>query len=187
MTVGYNVRKAAQALSLLVREQGDNADHIKTVKIIYLADRRFMELYDLPILNDDFVSMEHGPVPSRTYNFMRGIGNQEALKAWGQYIKPRQGNTVRLAAKVEDSGLSELSRAEIRVLKETVEKYKKYAPFDLVEYVHKNCREWQDVGKTSLPLPYERVFNALGKKNSNALTDRVYEYANMEAATAGSK
>jgi hypothetical protein len=56
------------------REAGGSIDLITAVKMAYLADRRFMELRDLPILNDDRVSMEHGPVDSETYNYIRGEG-----------------------------------------------------------------------------------------------------------------
>jgi uncharacterized phage-associated protein len=183
--MAFNVRKAAQAVALLVQKQGDNADHIKTMKLVYLADRRFLELYDLPILNDDFCSMEHGPVDSETYDYVKGNGKDR--QTWQKYIKARQGNIVRLAHKFGDDDFDELSRAEISVLNEIFERFKDLKPFELVDYVHKNCAEWEDVGKTSKYLPYERVFNALGKKNSNQLTDYVYEIRNLNAAHADAR
>jgi uncharacterized phage-associated protein len=186
VAAGYNVRKAAQVVAFLVREQGDPADRIKTVKLIYLADRRFLELYDLPILNDDFCSMEHGPVDSMTYNLIKGSGAPKARKTWESYVRTRQ-NAMKLAYAFSDEDFDELSPAETTVLKEVVSKFKHLKPFQLVKYVHDNCSEWENVGKTSKYLSYERVFNALGKSNSNELTDRIYEYGNLEEAFAQAK
>ena len=60
--MSFNPRKAAQVIAFLTRERGGKIDFITVVKLAYLSDRRFMEKYDLPILNDELVSMEHGPV-----------------------------------------------------------------------------------------------------------------------------
>jgi uncharacterized phage-associated protein len=188
MIAGYNVRKAAQVVAFLVKQQGGKADLITTVKLAYLSDRRFLELYDLPILNDDFASMEHGPVDSTTYDYIKGQG--QSREAWENYVltdKPK--NLLSLAnADLGDDELDELSRAEMDVLREIHAKFGHYKPFDLVEYIHKHCPEWDDVPKgSSKYLSYERIFTALGRRNSSALTNRVYEYGNMESSLADSK
>lgn len=48
--MSFNVRKAAQVIAFLARERGGSINYITVVKLAYLADRRFLELYDLPIL-----------------------------------------------------------------------------------------------------------------------------------------
>lgn len=58
-------------------------------------------------------------------------------------------------------------------------KFANYKPFDLVDWVHKNCQEWKNPGKTSEYLPYEKVFEALGKENSVELGKRIKELRSL--------
>lgn len=179
--MAFNVRKAAQVVAFFVSAEGGRASVIKTVKLVYLADRRFLERYDLPILGDQLVSMQHGPVNSRTYDFIK---RQECVPdVWAEYISPRDGNNIRLAKEVKPADLNELNRAELKTLKETYDIYRNFDPFGLVDYVHESCAEWEDVGNTSRPLSYERVFSALGKRNSRELEEHVKEHARIADIT----
>jgi uncharacterized phage-associated protein len=173
--MGFNVKKAAQVIAFLARERGGRIDLITVVKLAYLADRQFLDLYDLPILDDDFVSMEHGPVNSTTYNYIKGRCPKDR-NVWERYVHTvDEKNLVELVNSLSDDDFDELSRAEIATLRSVAKKYEGLKPFELVELVHKTCPEWEDVGKTSRPLSYERVFNALGRKNSNDLADHIHE------------
>ena len=71
MPVGYDVRKAAQVVAFLIRQQGGTADMIKTIKLAYLADRQFLDRYGRPILNDDLYCLDHGPIGSTTLNYIQ--------------------------------------------------------------------------------------------------------------------
>jgi len=182
--MAFNVRKAAQVAAFLIQERGGTADIIEVVKLAYLADRRFMELYDLPILYDDFYSMEHGPVDSVTYNYLKGEARNER-HIWNYYLKDREKNTIALTHDLSLDDFDELSNAEIYVLKEISEQFARYRRFELVDYVHKHCPEWEDVGPgTSQYLPYDRVFQALEKENSEGLSERVVELRHLQGALA---
>jgi uncharacterized phage-associated protein len=183
--VAFNVRKAAQVVAFLTRERGGSINYISAVKLAYLADRRFLELYDLPILNDELVSMEHGPVDSQTYDFIKGKGPGHLRRVWERYVQTKKKeNLVVLARNLKDDDFSELSEAEVKTLKHVLKEFERYKddPWALVDWIHKNCKEWENVGRTSKYLPYERVFNAIGKKNANELTDRVFEFKNLQEA-----
>jgi uncharacterized phage-associated protein len=187
ISMTFNVRKAAQVIAFLARERGGSVNYITAVKLAYLADRRFLELYDLPILNDDLVSMEHGPVDSQTYDFIKGKGPKHLRRRWERYVlTKKKENLVELTRKLSDDDFTELSEAEVEVLKETSKEYERFKnPWDLIDWIHKNCTEWENVGKTSKHLPYERVLNAIGKKNANDLTDRIFEFRNLQSAHSG--
>src|ERR1017187_9582937 len=109
---GFQVRKAAQVVAFLVLQQGNEANVMKTVKLAYMADRRFLELYDMPILYDDLSSMEHGPVVSTTYDYIKGKGTAQGRKIWNHYVRDRAENTLRAAKAFTESDLDELSNAE---------------------------------------------------------------------------
>jgi uncharacterized phage-associated protein len=66
--VWYNARKAAQVAAFFAKAQGGKINVLKLVKLIYLADRLALETFEHPILEDKFVSMDHGPVNSITFS-----------------------------------------------------------------------------------------------------------------------
>ena len=102
---------------------------------------------------------------------------------WNSYVRTNNKNEVALTRKLSADDFDELSRAETKVLRDTARDFEHFKnPFDLVNWVHKYCTEWEDVGRTSRPLSYHRIFEALGKKNSSALTDRLYEFKNLQEA-----
>lgn len=180
MTPWFNVRKAAQVAAFFALKERGSINVLKLVKLIYLADRRFMEEYDATILSDRLVSMPHGPVHSMTFNYMSGL---ETSDDWQQFVADREGHNIGLARpgiKVDD--LRELSVAELEILEETWAKFGGYKPFELRDYTHDNCPEWEDPHGSSTPIPYARLFRFLGKGlQSEHLEDQVMTERQLSA------
>jgi hypothetical protein len=66
MQLTYREPKAAQAAALLLQRAGGTMNHMKLIKLLYLADRRALVQWGRPITFDYYVSMPHGPVLSFT-------------------------------------------------------------------------------------------------------------------------
>lgn len=145
-----------------------------------MADRRFLELYDIPILNDEFYCLDNGPVDSLTYDYVKGQGLQRS--EWEEYIKGRQDNVVRLAKPANRLSLDELSIAEEKVLRYITKKFKRLRSFELVDYVHQTCKEWKHPGGGSTCLTYDDVFKALGKDNIPRRVRHIQEMRNYAAS-----
>ena len=56
--------------------------------------------------------------------------------------------------------------------------------FDLVDWIHKNCGEWVDPGKSSTYLPYKNIFEVLKKTNSEARAERITKLRKLKEAIA---
>ena len=149
---------------------------LKLSKLIYLADRSFMERYDCPILRDKFVSMEHGPVNSVTLNLINGLIADPANE-WNEFISNRSTNydvgLIRDNLDVDE--LDELSEAEIEVLSDIADQFKGWNQYRVRDYTHKHCPEWEDPDGSSTPIDHARVFEVLGKAEPQALADAVEE------------
>jgi uncharacterized phage-associated protein len=171
--MGFQIRKAAQVVAFFARERGGALDIIDASKLVYLGEREHMDRFGFTILDDVFYSMEQGPVCSSTYDLMKGRGEPDDRKIWEEYVQPREGHSLRVARKVEDEDLDELSDAELESLYAVSERFSKLKPFELVRWVHENCTEWKDPGKTSAYLPFADVFSALGKKDGKRLERRL--------------
>src|SRR5713101_1329927 len=76
----FNVRKAAQVVAFFAQKQGGSINVLKLVKLIYLANRLAMERFVFPLLNDNLVSMDHGPVNSLTFDYINGYHDRAAWK-----------------------------------------------------------------------------------------------------------
>ncbi len=170
-SAGYNVRKAAQVTAYFAHVQGGSINVLKLVKLIYLADRAFLARYDLPMLFDNLVSMDHGPVNSRTLNYINGGGQDK--EPWSSLISGRANYEVGLTAPVEVDALDELSDAEVEVLEETWAQFGSYYKYDLRDYTHKNCPEWEDPDGSSNPIPYERLLKFLGKEKAREISEQI--------------
>jgi uncharacterized phage-associated protein len=184
MPVGFNVRKAAQAIAFLVCEQGGKADMIKTVKLAYLSDRRFLELYDRPILNDDFYCLDHGPIDSATVDLIKGKGEACDRQIWNEYLTSVDPKTHVIRTTTSNIYFSELSEAEEGVLKETSDRFTALGPFALVDYIHAHCREWSNPRGTSTFLSYADVFKALGKDHPEKRLEHVEKVRRLLQATS---
>src|SRR5690348_2087883 len=93
--VWYNARKAAQVAAFFAKAQGGKINVLKLVKLIYLADRLALETFEYPILEDKFVSMDHGPVNSITLNYVNGMSDDR--DEWAEFISDRTGHLIALS------------------------------------------------------------------------------------------
>jgi uncharacterized phage-associated protein len=170
---GYNVRKAAQVIAFFAKKAGGQINVLIATKLAYLADREFLALYDLPILFDNFVSMPHGPVPSMTLSYVNGEVFAEKAK-WEEFVSARADHNIGLATPDLDfSDLDELSDAEIHVLDTIWDQFGGMGKYDLRNYTHKHCPEWEDPAGSSERIPYERVLKYLNKERSAEIAQEI--------------
>jgi uncharacterized phage-associated protein len=182
MVPWFNVRKAAQVAAFFTLKDRGEIYVLKLVKLMYMADRKFMDLYDVPILNDQLVSMPHGPVNSISYDYVSGT---EEAPQWEDFLLDRADHKVGLARpEINEGSLDELSRAELRVLQQVWNDLGHMDRFQIRDYTHANCPEWEDPNGSSNPIPYRRVFNFLGKANSAELEDRILSERQVAASFA---
>ena len=173
MPAWFNPRKAAQVAAYFALAQGGTVNVLKLVKLLYLADRRFMEKYDSPILNDRLVSMPHGPVNSITLSYLDGC-LEDGKSLWDEFISDRANHDIGLTNEaMSHDDLDEISQAEMDVLAEIWGEFGSMTPYQIRDYTHENCLEWEDPKGSSNPIPYARVFKFLGKKDGEALAGRV--------------
>jgi uncharacterized phage-associated protein len=162
---GFNIRKAAQVAAFFAKNSGGSINVLKLVKLMYLADREFMKRFDLPMLWDRLVSMPHGPVNSETYSFIDGQFTD--AENWDAFISDRNNHNVGLAnPATKDEDLDELSEADFEVLAATWATFGYMEPWQIRNYTHDHCPEWEDPDGSSNPIPYERVLKFLGKARS---------------------
>ena len=181
MAPWFNVRKAAEVAAFFAMRSGGQINVLKLVKLIYLSDRAYMEKYDVPILKDRLVSIDHGPVNSLTYNLINGTTEDAS---WEDLISDRADHMVGLKHNVTVDDLSALSDAELEVLEKIWADFGHMGKYQIRDYTHENCPEWDDPEGSSVPIRYSHVFKFLGKERSAELEDRVLSERQVAAKLA---
>ena len=161
---------------------------MEMVKLIYLSDREALDRFGFPITWDQPVAMQHGPVPTETYNCIKGERGQCGTD-WPQLVSPKSGpqnRDLRLVRNIEIDELDELSEAEVEILEAIWGRFGHMTAAQLRDWTHDNCPEWVDPGRTSVAIRYEDIFKALGKKRSeiSALVSHINEQLAINACHA---
>lgn len=161
----FNEKKAAQVAAFFVFSSGGTINVLKLAKLMYLAERKSYEVFGEPIIGDNLVSMPHGPVLSMSLNCSNGGGNDDI---WGALIAGREGYKLGLASGVQIKDplkdLDFLSRADVRILTTIWDSFGRMNQFQLRDYTHENCPEWEDPNGSSQTIPPERLLKDLGFK-----------------------
>ncbi|SLN28460.1 hypothetical protein PSJ8397_01201 [Pseudooctadecabacter jejudonensis] len=157
---------------------------LKAIKLVYLADRESISRYGFPIQSETRVSMEHGPVNSTTYNYLKGEVRDHEKAPWLEFLESVENNRVSLSRRdLSISDLDELSEADLTALEAIWDEFGSYQTWDLVDWTHdpKNLPEWEDPGKSSKVIPLRRIMQNVGVTNPQAHVDRLQDEKRMNA------
>ena len=166
----FNEQKVAQMAAYFLNQMTTKRLYlIKLMKLLYLADREAMKKYGFPISGDHMVSMNHGPVLSRTYELMNGATKPNP-KGWEGWVSDRENHRLALRKDIDASrsNLDKLSDAEIEVLDSVWNEFGHMLKWDLVDYTHDNCPEWSNPHDSSTPINYKDILKAVGKTDDEA-------------------
>ena len=136
---------------------------MRFIKLMYLSDRKAMELYGFPISGDHYFSMNKGPVLSQTYSLVKD-GSENEYSPWESWISDVADHKVemwRTFSSVDELG--ELSPAEIESMDIIFGQYGGWDAFRLCDETHRICGEWRDLHGLSIQISLKDIFIALGK------------------------
>ncbi len=170
----FSQERVSQMAAFFLHLGGGKMAYIKILKLLYLADREAMGKWGESISGDEFVSMPYGPVLSQTYALIRDSGTSSEF-GWDYWIQDDANYEISLKNKfTHNDELDELSEVELNILQAIFSKFGKMEKFELVDYTHYSCKEWEDPFGSSFPISPESIFRALGKKESEiqALTQQ---------------
>lgn len=177
-----NITKIIQMTAYLLKLNGGRLNYTKLLKLLYLSDRKSLQLYNYTISKDNYISMKYGPVLSRVYDSIKyaskDCGNGE-YEEWNKYFQ-KDGYDLILRVKNDGSYYADdiliddelyLSDANIEILEEIDKQYKTFDYRKLIEILHDKRKypevKWQHAERfnTSLPINLLDILRALGKND----------------------
>jgi len=165
----FKHRKVAQIAAVFAKNEGGAINLLKLIKLMYLADRQSFARYGLPISFDRYVSMNHGPVLSRTYDLINGDIEGQGGANWSEWIGDRESHLVDVRKEFSRQDLDELSDADLNVIEDVWKNFGSLNQWQLRDYTHQHCSEWENPHDSSIPISYKRVFEALGSDSESAI------------------
>jgi uncharacterized phage-associated protein len=159
MDTAFNERKTTQAAAYLLKLWDGKRDYLSVIKLLYLIDREALLTWGRPVTFDQYVSMDKGPVLSRTYDLISSGPFPGEDVYWSEHISEPKHYTIELK---KEAGNDELSEAEITLIEETFRKYGSLDKWKLVELSHE-LPEWENPQGSALPIRYKDIFQAGGK------------------------
>jgi len=88
--------ETAKAAMLYISRKQEKADLLRLFKILYFAERNHLAKWGDLIVNDTYIAMKNGPVPSILYDLFKGIR--------GDGFQDKRYEVFYNAFKVEDNG-----------------------------------------------------------------------------------
>jgi len=182
----FDSRRAAEAASRFTELAGGTIDIVRLMKMLYLAERRSLEMYRHPMFGDRYVSMKHGPVVSHSYNLLKPNPEDktdersEDVDLWATHFV-RDGFMVKLQQRLAPCALS---RADIEVIKSVHEEWRGTDTWAMVETLHKSLKEWKNPGSTSKAITVEDICAALKLKDTEVQDIRDQVQADLAMAQA---
>lgn len=175
----FNVKKAAQATALLMKQSGkDSNNYLKLIKLLYIAERESLQETGRSITGDRTVAMPHGPALSHICDLIRG---EDTRPEWAKYFKTKVRPVFALE-QVADPGDEMLCKYEIDKLTEVAQRHRdddrwvmKKITHALPEYKKNNP------GEHSKDIPVSDILAAAGKQER---TNAVVRAANADLAFA---
>lgn len=180
--MSFNARKAAQVIAFFVgKSAGNSIDILKAIKLVYLGDRQSIADYGFPITDDSHVSMPHGPVNSKTLNHVNGLYDLDAC-GWSDFLEDRANHQIGAKRRFDIDDFDELSDADIQALTKVWDRFGHMDKWQIRDWTHDrgNVPEWENPGRSSLPIPLERILTVLRIENSDAHAALVEDHKNLD-------
>lgn len=148
--------KVTAAAWWFVNKNGGPLPHVKLMKLLYLAERKWLLERGVMMFEDTFVSMAKGPVLSSTYDSMkrgsRTIGKQGYV--WQQHLSAI--NNHQISKKSDLDVLDFLTPKQVQFLESTWQEHGHLSEDQIVEFAHE-LREWKNTN-SSIPINIPEFF-----------------------------
>jgi uncharacterized phage-associated protein len=149
--VDFDQQKAIEIILYIATRVSDPA-YLRVLKLMYLADKTSLEMYGQFVSTDSYVAMEHGPVPTKSYDLIKRAKRKEV----DEFSIEHEYQICPLRNPDKD----ELSESDIIVLDEIIKQYGSLPLWDLRDKTHDAAwlDMWKQSGeKNSIPIPIEKI------------------------------
>lgn len=167
----FNERKVTDMAVYLLQKSTGHLYHLKLMKLLYLAERLSYEVTGRPMVDDKLVSMNKGPVLSRTLDLMQGSVAPDNY--WNTHIEAISDYRV-MWRDSQPYESKELNATDKSILDTVWQMFGGMSRWALCDWTHEHCLEWQDPKGSSIPISKDDLL--AGVKERSLLPDIPFNY-----------
>jgi len=175
----FNERKATQVAARFLKAAGRKMPYMSLLKLMYFTDREALMRFGAPVTNDNYYSLDHGPILSRVKNLI--VDEQPERSFWDRHIsRPLPDYMIEL---IDEAGNDQLSKAEERLIDEVYAKNWTHDRWELSRISHE-LPEWENPHGSSIPIELEDILTKAGgldRDESEALVSELKGLRRMQA------
>lgn len=157
----FNEQKAEEIIGYIASKCSKCTFH-QAFKLLYLADKFHLEKYGRLILEDNYIAMKYGPVPSEMYAMLKLLREPFSNKN-KRPISVENKDAIKI---LREPDLDLMSESEQECLDESIDKYGKYSFQQLTNLSHDLA--WESADENGI-ISIENIIKTL--KNSELLLD----------------
>lgn len=143
----------------LLEHAGGSLPHKKWMKLVYLAERKWLLTQGVTMCGDKLVSMQDGPVLSNTYDALKKNGEHSSIQeAFRAVMSPIENWQIKKTGSVEYS--EHLTRKQLATVDAIWSQYGHLSEAELIDLTH-SLPEWSDPSsnaKKSTLIKYFDIF-----------------------------
>ena len=156
----FDKEKCVSVLSYII-ENLDSSDFLRVFKVLYFAEQKHLVKFGRPIVGDNYIAMQHGPVPSNIYTELNRI-EHETGDSFAHYFEVKRIKEIKnVFAKIEPQ-LDYISESELICLNESLQQNKFLSVKELSEKSHD--RAWENANEND-EMDILEIANAGGASN----------------------
>ena len=163
----FNEQKATQMAIYFLRQQNGTMNKLKLIKLLYLAERESLKRYGRPMTYDRLVSMDHGPVLSKTLDLANRVALEAQPNGWYDRIDWSGHYDLTLTSDNHLDCLDELSQTDHEVLKDVWQQFGHMDQWQVRDRTH-DFQEWKGQHGTAVSINYKEIFLALDYSDQEA-------------------
>lgn len=139
----FDREKAIQAIAYMAELGLPWLSKMKVCKLLYFADKRHLLNHGRPVLGDWYACMDHGPVPSSTYDLINEVlapneATTDSAKLFSEFVGVDGTKKFAEFVTKKPADLDVFTPSELDALKATISELGKKHPYDLRELSHKD-------------------------------------------------
>lgn len=154
--LGFNYKKAVQALNFFAIKEGGEINKMKALKLIWLSDRLHLRKFGRPILNDTYFALNYGPVASNTKDLAENTDflTVEEKEYRNLYIVNK--DSYNYASKLPPEKVV-FSSSDIEVMEKIYTKFGNLSEFKLseVSHLYPEWKKFEDFLKSKTSSRFE--------------------------------
>lgn len=159
----FNEKKTINTV-LYVAEKLKRRDFHKIFKILYFADREYLNRYGMTITGDTYIAMDAGPVPTKTYDIMKIVRGDSYMADINNFSRYFSVSNWMFVQPLQKADLDEMAPAEKEVIDDVISKYGDLSYDEIKEKSHDVA--WRSTAR-DYPISFENIAMEAGMDDSD--------------------